>query len=226
MSPTVDRLTILNQIQGTLGRQSAIGKLAETQVFCIDDGTPIPPGSWHPELYVHGEHANQRAFLFDPTMMWEFREDGELRHFTAGVIMWRQERDEKRYCLMRRRRHPVGCYTVPAGHMEMGEPPQAAALREAFEEAGLGIVSVETITGGDLDAGGRELSDECRRGAIYHIWHLFLCQCVGEPRLSEEADVIGWFTREEIIDELPLHMPTGVFFAELFGEMPHHVRDS
>lgn len=221
-----DRASILSRIKDTLGSQSQPGKLSQTQVFCIEDGEPIPPESWHPERYRHGHHSNQRAFLFDPVMMWKIQEDdGELRHFSAGTVLWRPEGGEKRYCLMRRRRYPAGYYTIPAGHIEMGESPVEAALREAYEEAGLGIVSVESITPGHLAEEGRELNEECRRGADYHVWHLFLCQCVGEPRLSEEGDVIGWFTEEEILQELRLNRPTGVFFGELFGEQPRHVRE-
>jgi hypothetical protein len=42
--------------------------------------------------------------------------------------------------------------------------------------------------------------------------------------MSDEADVIGWFTRSEIIADLPLTRPTGYFLEKLFGERPHKVR--
>lgn len=42
--------------------------------------------------------------------------------------------------------------------------------------------------------------------------------------MSDEADVIGRYPREEIMDELKLTRPTGVFFGKLFREMPKHVR--
>ena len=69
-----------------------------------------------------------------------------------------------------------------------------------------------------------EIRDECRRGADYHFWHLYLCQCTGEPRMSDEGDVIGWFTRDEITGELPLTRPTGYFLGQLFGETGRNVR--
>ena len=87
----------------------------------------------------------------------------------------------------------------------------------------LGVVSVEPL-GGFQDPSGLELHDQCRRGCDYHVWYAYLCQCVGETRLSEEGDVLGWFTRQEIINELKLNKPTGTFFSQLFGEEPGSVR--
>ena len=225
MAQESDRLNILGKIRCIMGNKSEENKISETEVFCIQDGEKIPRDSWYPELYSHGNHSNPRAFVFDPTMMWEFRDDGELRHFTAGAMLWRQERGEKRYCLMRRRRYPIGYYTIPAGHIEMGETPQVSALRESFEESGLGIISIEQISGGTSPEAGLEIHDECRRGSIYHVWTLFSCECVGEPSLSEEGDVIGWFSQHEILHGLKLNKASGVFFAELFNEIPHHVRE-
>lgn len=220
----MSRLAVLNQIRAAIGGQSAVGKLEDTRVFCIEDGEPIPEHSWRPEWYRHLDHVNQRAFLFDPTMKWEFRADGELRHYSAGAVLWRREENEDRYCLFRRRRYPIGYYTIPAGHMDMGEQPQEAALREAYEETQLGVVSVEPL-GNRSDPQSMEIRDQCRRGSDYHVWNFYLCQCVGEPRLSEEGDMVGWFTRDEILGKLRLNRPTGICFGELFGEQPGHVRE-
>ncbi len=219
----MERSVILSRIQSILGDRSRPGLLDGTQVFCIEDGEPIPRGSWRPDWFEHEGHGNQRAFLFDPTMKWEFRQDGEVRHFSAGAILWRPEPGGDRYCLFRRRRYPVGYYTIPAGHIEMGEEPQESALREAYEEVQLGVVSVEPL-GGLQAPEGLELYDQCRRGCDYHVWYAYLCQCVGEPRLSEEGDVLGWYTRQEIIEELKLNKATGTFFTQLFGEEPRSIR--
>ena len=104
MSIEEDRRGILTRIREIMGDEAEDGKILETQVFCIDDGSVIPTGSWRPEEYTHDDHSNPRAFVFDPTIIWKFREDNELVHFTAGTILWRKEYDQIRYCLMRRRR--------------------------------------------------------------------------------------------------------------------------
>jgi hypothetical protein len=44
--------------------------------------------------------------------------------------------------------------------------------------------------------------------------------------MSDEADVIGWYTRNEIINELELTKPTGIFFRRLFDETPRRVREA
>ena len=224
MGANQDRKSILTRIRGVMGDESVEGNIIETQVFCINDGAIIPTGSWRPEEYTHNDHANPRAFVFDPNMIWRFKEDNELVHFTAGTILWRKEYDQIRYCLMRRRRYPAGYYTIPAGHIELGETPHMSALRESFEESGLGVISIEQIAGGSTPYEGIELLDECRRGSIYHIWTLFSCECIGEPSLSEEGDVIGWYTQSEIINNLSLNRASGYFFGELFNETPKNVR--
>lgn len=214
-----DRLSVLKKIRPIVGGNSGQGQVRETKIFCIEDGDLLTAEFWQPEGYQHGDHANPRALIFDATAKWEFREDGELRHFAAGAILWRQGTQEREYCLFRRRAHPIGYYTIPAGHLEMGEDPQVAALREVYEETQLAALTVELLY-------REEIRDECRRGADYHAWHLYLCECIGEPRTSEEADVIGWYRRAEIVNELRLTRPTGLFFGRYFGEMPKHIRET
>jgi 8-oxo-dGTP pyrophosphatase MutT (NUDIX family) len=89
--------------------------------------------------------------------------------------------------------------------------------REVFEETGLAVLSAELLYEG-------ELREECRRGSDYHLWQAWCCEAIGEPCISEEADVVGWYSRLEIMEELPLILPAGVFFEKLFGERPRRVR--
>jgi ADP-ribose pyrophosphatase YjhB (NUDIX family) len=184
MKPIVNRLSVLAKIRQMVGDSSEQGKVKETLIFCIEDGELIRNAQFRERQYTHQDHTNDRAFIFFPTTKWAFNDEGELRHFSVGTILFRQDKDERRYCLFRRRTHPIGYYTIPAGHLEMGEDPRAAALREAYEETQLGVVSAELFC-------EEEMLDECRRGADYHVWSLYLCQCIGEPRLSDEADVMG-----------------------------------
>jgi len=218
MKPESDRLAILARIRQVVGDNSYQGRVRETMTVCVEDGDLITADSSQ-VVYEHEGHTNERAFIFHPQTKWEFRDDGELRHFTVGTILWKQSGKERRYCLFRRRFHPIGYYTIPAGHLEMDEDPMAAALREAYEETQLGVLSVRLLY-------EEEIKEECRRGSDYHVWHLYLCQCVGDPRLGEEGDVIGWFTRDEIINDLRLVRPAGYFFGKLFGEVPRKVRET
>ncbi len=217
MEPIFDRLNILSKIRQIVGDNSEQKKVKEIMncyhlkdalIFCIEDGELLLYAASRQIDYKHKDHTNNRAFIFSPTTKWDFAEHGELRHYTVGAILWRKYGNEKQYCLFRRRTHPIGYYTIPAGHLEMGEEPEEAVLREIYEETKLKILSIEYLL-------QEELRDECRQGADYHLWYLYLCQCDGEPQISEEADIIRWFTREEIINDLKLTKPTGYFLGKV-----------
>ena len=224
MNQPQDRWALLHQIRSIVGDTSDDGRVQETLIFCIRDVAQLPAQFWQPEGYLHEyqaggqivRHIEERAFIFHPKTKWEFREDGEVRHFSVGTILKRQGGKGEEYLLFRRRMQPAGCYTIPAGHLEIGETPEEGARREGYEETQLGILSAEYFYEG-------EIQGECRRGSNWHYWYLYLCQCVGEARLPDEADVIGWFSRDEIIKELKLTKPAGIFFNKLFGEEPHHI---
>lgn len=212
------RSEILNHIRNEVGDRLEDGRVKERVSYCIADGVRLDAGAREAGGYRHGDHFHPRAFTFDKVTRFEFRPDGELLHFAAGGLLWRDEEDGRRYCLFRRRLHPTGCFTIPAGHVEQGEAPELAMRREIFEETGLGVLTAEPLFEG-------ELLDECRRGADYHYWYAYLCRCIGEPSLSNESDIVGWYTPAEILHDLPLTRPTGVFFERLLGERPEHVRE-
>jgi 8-oxo-dGTP pyrophosphatase MutT (NUDIX family) len=213
-----ERTQILSRIRGIVGDRLEAGRVHERMNFCLADGARLGPGARQPAGYVHDDHLYPRAFVFDPVTRFEFRDDGELVHHAAGAVLWRVEGGEPRYCLLRRRAHPVGFYTLPAGHVEQGEAPEITMRREVYEETGLAVLSAELLYEG-------ELLDECRRGADYHYWHAYLCECIGEPRLSDESDIVGWYTRGEIVNDLALTRPTGELLARHWGERPRRVRE-
>lgn len=213
-----NRQQILADLRAHLGQTDAERRVKARQVYCIEDGVLLTDQPTWTTSYQHGDHVHDRAFIFDTKMRWEFRPDGELRHFTVGMILWRDGPTGRQYCLFRRTAHPIGFYTIAAGHLEMGEEPQAAALREAYEETRLGVVHVQLLYAAE------EIADECRSGANFHVWRLYLGECIGEPALSEEGDIIGWYTEREILEDLPLTQPTGHFCARLFGQSPQKVR--
>ena len=218
MRPMIERLAVLSKLKQIVGENSEEGKVEQTMrsynlkdalIFCIEDGDLLPDANFRQREYKHKDHTNNRAYIFSPTTKWEFTTNGELRHYTVGAILWKQDENERRYCLFRRRTHPIGQYTIPAGHLEMNEHPEAAVLREIYEETQLSVLSTKFLW-------EEELEDECRRGANYHYWYLYLCQSIGEPRISDEADVIGWYTRDEILEELQLTRSTGYLLRKFF----------
>ncbi len=61
---------------------------------------------------------------------------------TAGVVL----RDDARRYLLVQERNPkaYGLWNLPAGHVDAGESPQEAAVREALEEVGLIVELTDT----------------------------------------------------------------------------------
>lgn len=211
------RLQILNTIRPLVGDNLDAGLVRDPVVFCIADGARLAGHRDARSAYEHAGHVYDRAFVFDPRVPWEFRGDGELRHLSVGAILWRAYGGEPRYCLLRRTTYPIGYYTIPAGHVDTGEEPLTSVLRETYEETGLAVIRAELLYAQE------EIADACRRGANYHTWHLYLCECLGEPHLSDEGDVIGWYTRQEILENLPLTRPAAHFLGRYFDAVPRIV---
>lgn len=218
MEPIIDRLAILSKIKQMVGDNSEGCKVEEIMrshnlqdalIFCFEDGDLLLDANFRQREYKHKDHTSDRAYIFSPTTKWEFMNSGELRHYTVGAILWKQDNIERQYCLFRRRTHPIGQYTIPAGHLEMNEHPEMAVLREIYEETQLSVLSTRYLW-------EEELEDECRRGANYHYWYLYLCQSIGEPRISDEADVIGWYTCDEILNKLQLTTSTDYLLRKFF----------
>ena len=80
-----------------------------------------------------------------------------------------------------------GLWSLPAGHVEEGETPSVAAIREAFEE-----------TGYEVKALGEPL---CRRVKDDVDFTTFLCRGESEftPVLNEEHTAWGWFRVEDVV---------------------------
>ena len=95
-----------------------------------------------------------------------------------------------RVLLVRRANEPFrGLWTLPAGFVDGGEDPAAAAERECLEETGL-RVRVTTVF--DVIAG-----QEHERGADFII--VYQAEIVsGELNPADDADAAEWFRREQL----------------------------
>lgn len=114
--------------------------------------------------------------------------DGKQMHYSSAALI---ERDGK-YLLIDRNIPPYG-FAAPAGHIDEGETPEQALVREVEEETGLKVTSHELIAEEELDW------NLCSRGVKAHYWYLFACKVSGELRLnSDEAKSIGWYSADEI----------------------------
>ena len=88
-------------------------------------------------------------------------------------------------------------WSLPKGHIEEGETPEQAAIREVAEETG--ITSAITKSLGVIDfwfmAGGKR---------IHKTVHHFIFTEVGGTLLAQESEVdeVSWFPLAEIVDRL------------------------
>lgn len=75
----------------------------------------------------------------------------------------RRDQAQDRYLLQRRTLYPRGVCVTPAGHLEQGETPVEAVIKEVYEETGL------TVVGRALLIHNQVLHDDCCRSVNYHL---------------------------------------------------------
>lgn len=114
-------------------------------------------------------------------------------HIAAAVVV-----HAGRLLLIRRRIAEGSLsWTLPSGKVEPGELPQDAAVREAFEEAGVVVESVRLLGERLHPVSGRRMSyTACRMLA-------------GTARVASVREIaeVAWVTRAEI----PVLIPGGLF---------------
>lgn len=120
----------------------------------------------------------------------------------AGVIIWQKEKVLLGYRLSK---HGHGVWSFPGGHVEFGEHPDQAVIREAFEETGLKISSVEKLT---------FTSDFYENGTQYLTLFFKANSWSGtlENREPEKCDRWEWFAPDALPS--PLFIPIVTFLKE------------
>ena len=114
--------------------------------------------------------------------------DGREMHYSVGIIV---ECNDK-YLLMDRVNPPPG-FACPAGHIDEGENPDTASVRELKEETGIIKDKLEFICEEEI------LWNYCK-SANAHYWYLYRTSVNSEEINinKDEAKVMKWFTKEEI----------------------------
>jgi len=116
-------------------------------------------------------------------------------------------------------RDAYGNWGLPKGHLEEGETPQVAALREVEEETGLS----------DLRLGPQLLTIDwffrSRRGLIHKYCHFFLIEAAGGvaiPQLDEGITECSWLPLPVAIEQITYQNARDVLNAasRTLGEAP------
>jgi len=127
------------------------------------------------------------------------RRNGELRHESAGVFV---RETSGKYLFFELRNFPYGL-TIPTGHVDKGESPQEATIRELEEEVGIKASAVQEIISDNISG------DSCSSGADTHTWHAFLYRLdvPQEITVSKEGRTLQWLTIDEARKK---HLPPAI----------------
>jgi 8-oxo-dGTP diphosphatase len=108
--------------------------------------------------------------------------------------------EDGRVLLVKRGHPPLrGEWSIPGGALEVGETLRDAAVREACEETGLTVETMDLL--GVYD---RLLRDGDRKTLYHYVLIDFLCRRVkGEVLAAGDAEEVRWYTPQEAAN-LPL----------------------
>lgn len=141
---------------------------------------------------------SERFLTWDPNMRQSFDDQGRLVHYGAGMFVMN---DADETLLFMRKKFPF-LWTIPGGHLEVGEDPSQCGMREVLEEVGLTVRDPELVYNDIVE------HDSCQGGADVHHWHLYKAASYdGNVRIQadEGEPRFRWMK----LDDIPLDEVTG-----------------
>jgi 8-oxo-dGTP diphosphatase len=119
------------------------------------------------------------------------REYPEVPFIGVGAVIVQ----DGRVLLIRRGQSPLlGEWSLPGGVLECGEALREATVREAREETGLVVETLDM-----LGVYERVIRSDDGRVRYHYVLIDFLCQPVGgELKAGSDAADVRWFTRDEL----------------------------
>jgi 8-oxo-dGTP pyrophosphatase MutT (NUDIX family) len=123
----------------------------------------------------------------------------------AGLILRRGDGRSARWLLLRSRKNRE--WGFPKGHLDEGESPLTAALRECAEESGIGLVAIE--------ADPLEVHYRLQSGRGKRVIYFPAVTSIHDVTLSHEHDAYAWMPAERTRRSLPFENLRALFTAYL-----------
>lgn len=122
--------------------------------------------------------------------------NGVDTHISVGAVIRNSIGD---ILLIDRLKTPFG-FACPAGHVDKGEAPETALIREVLEETGLKVTSFkEYQINYSLDDFSDCPQEPCSRGIDFHMWFIYEVEAEGDLIFKDdEVKSIGWYSIDEI----------------------------
>ncbi|MFC1644343.1 NUDIX domain-containing protein [Candidatus Omnitrophota bacterium] len=118
------------------------------------------------------------------------------RQFAAGGVVIKKEKGELRVLLVK---DSYGHWTWAKGHIEEGEAPEEAAVREIWEETGLKNLQIRE------ELGKQEYSFSLNGKKIFKTVYIFLVESAAGEKLTvqtSELEDARWFAAEEAVETI------------------------
>ncbi|MFB6250944.1 MAG: NUDIX domain-containing protein [Halobellus sp.] len=109
----------------------------------------------------------------------------------AGIVVV----DGDSVLLIRRTNPPVGMWSLPAGFLDVDEPPRDAAVREPAEEAGLSVPSTAPTLFDTSFVTSEEASS-----VLIVVYAVDRAETSGDPAAGSDADATDFFTDEQLVE--------------------------
>ena len=119
-----------------------------------------------------------------------------IKSFAAGGVVIRKEGDRAEVLLIKDK---YGNWTWPKGHLEEGETPQQAAIREITEETGLSKIILDEL------AGVQEYVYRLDETEIFKTVYIYLVRSLPGEKIRiqvEEIDGAEWFSVQDAVDKI------------------------
>jgi len=111
-------------------------------------------------------------------------------HKSVGAII---KNEKGKILMIERKKFPPG-WACPAGHIDRGESPENAMMREIKEEVGLNVKEFKLLIHKFVDW------NKCSKGEIGHDWHVYeVVDYDGEiKRSKDETKNLRWVSANRL----------------------------